>query len=266
MNLSHSLAIALRYAYLVRGNWTRFVQIFVWAILDIVLWGFITKYLDSVGQSGMSFTLALLGAVILWDFVARAQQGVSTPFLEDIWSRNLLNIFASPITVVEYIVGLTLTSIATSTLGVAAMLFLAFAAFGMSMFFFGSALGAFVLVLFLFGISIGILSIAIVLRFGPSAEWFVWPLPSVMSPFVGVFYPVTVLPAWMQVVAHVLPPTYVFEGLRSVIAGGVFDPRLFLTGLALSIGFLIVASAVFARVYRSAVNNGSIARYGSESF
>src|SRR3954462_7872611 len=107
MNLSRALAVTYRYLLLIKGSFSRVFQIFVWAALDIVLWGFLTRYLDSVGGATFSFTPVLLGAVVLWELVSRAQQGVSTPFLEDIWSHNLLNYFASPLSVVEYVFGLT---------------------------------------------------------------------------------------------------------------------------------------------------------------
>jgi ABC-2 type transport system permease protein len=266
MNTRRLFAITLRYLYLLRDNYTRLVQLFVWTILDVVLWGFITKYLDSVSTPGINFTSTLLGAVVLWDFMTRAMQGVSTPFLEDIWARNLLNFFASPLTIVEYIAGLTLASILTSAVGLFVLISLAALFFGLAIWQLGFALGAFLILLFVFGISLGIVALAIVLRLGPSAEWFVWPLPTVLSPFAGVFYPVAVMPLWMQTVAHLIPASYVFEGMRAILERGTVEYASLAWAAALDIIFLAICCTLFVRVYRAAVKSGAIARYSAESF
>src|SRR6266567_2407323 len=125
-------AILIRHWYLLRGSPARVLPLFAWVAIDIVLWGFITRYLNTVAASGSNFVPSLLGAVLLWDFLVRVMMGVTTAFLEDVWSRNFLNIFATPLEISEYVSGLVLTSIATSSLGLAVMLLLAGAAFGLS--------------------------------------------------------------------------------------------------------------------------------------
>ena len=87
-------------------------------------------------------------------------------------------------------------------------------------------LAGFVLVLFLFGMALGVAAIAIVLRMGPAAEWFVWPIPALLSPFAAVYYPLSTLPRPMQWFSRLLPPSYVFEGMRAVVAGRRFDGRI----------------------------------------
>src|SRR5579875_2493743 len=99
MTASRILAIMLRQFYLFRGSPARILPLFAWVAVDIVLWGFITRYLNSVASSGFNFVPALLGAVLLWDFLVRVMQGVTTAFLEDVWSRNFLNFFASPLSI-----------------------------------------------------------------------------------------------------------------------------------------------------------------------
>ena len=181
-----------------RGSPVRSLPMFAWVAIDIVVWGFITRYLNSMAAGRFNFVPSLLGAVLMWDFFTRIMQGVSTAFLEDVWSRNFLNLFATPLTISEYILGLVITSVATSMVGLAVMLVLATAVFGLSFFSLGALLVPFLLVLFGFGIALGILASALVLRLGPASEWLVWPLPALLSPFVGVFYPLSTLPHWMQ--------------------------------------------------------------------
>jgi ABC-2 type transport system permease protein len=259
------LAIVLRQLYLMRGSPARVLPLFAWVAIDIVLWGFITRYLNSVARPGVDFVPALLGAVLLWDFFSRVMQGVSTTFLEDVWSRNFLNLFATPLTIPEYVAGLVTSSIATSTVGLAVMLVLASAAFGLSLFAYGLLLIPFLLVLFLFGIALGIFASAVVLRLGPASEWFVWPVPALISPFAGVFYPVATLPPWMQMIARLLPPGYVFEGMRSILVGAEFSALSLLVGAALALLYILLAYTFFARVHRRAIRTGLIARYSAET-
>jgi ABC-2 type transport system permease protein len=265
MRLQRAAAIALRQASLIRGSLSRVFPLFVWVAIDVVLWGFITRYLDRVSAAGLSFAATLLGAVLLWDFLTRVMQGVTMAFFEDVWSRNFLNVFASPLSIPEYVAGLVMASVATSAIGLLVMVLVAWAAFGFTLAAYGAAVVPFLAVLFLFGIALGVVGCAIVLRLGPAAEWFVWPIPAVLSPFVGVFYPMETLPPWMQAVGRALPPSYVFEGLRSAARGEGVAAGPLLLGLALAALSVLLAGLLFHRVFRHAVRTGLVARYSAES-
>ena len=265
MQVGRSGAIFLRQLYLLRGSPARVVPLFGWVAIDIVLWGFITRYLNSGARSGFNFVPTILGAVLLWDFFTRVMQGVTMAFFEDVWSRNFLNIFATPLSIWEYLLGLVFSSIFTSSFGLVVMLVLATAVFGLSFFVYGAMLIPFLLILFAFGIALGIVASALVLRLGPAAEWFVWPIPALISPFAGVFYPVSTLPVWMQAIARVLPASYVFENMRSIVGGGAGSPAALLAGASLVLLYIAGACWVFASVYRRAVRTGLIARYSAES-
>ncbi len=219
-----------------------------------------------MANPGFNFVTVLLGAVLLWDFFTRVMQGVTMAFFEDVWSRNFLNVFASPVSVSEYLAGLVSASIVTSAVGLVVMLVLATALFGLSFLSYGGALVPFLLVLFLFGIALGIVGCSLVLRLGPSAEWFVWPIPGLLSPFAGVFYPIATLPTWMQWVARLMPPAYVFEDMRAIVTGsGGVRPASLAVGGTLAVLYVFGASLFFTRVYRKAVRTGLIARYSAES-
>ena len=258
-------ALVLRQTYLIRGSVSRLIPLFIWVAIDMVLWGFMTKYLNTVAPAGFDFVPVLLGAVLMWDFFTRVMQGVTMAFFEDVWSRNFLNLFASPMSIGEYLTGLVVSSVMTSSVGLLIMLTLATAVFGLSFFAYGTALLAFLLVLFTFGIALGILACCMVLRLGPSAEWFIWPIPAVLSPFAGVFYPIATLPRWMQLIARLLPPSYVFEGMRAIVLGRPFELSSLAAGAVLSVAAVFIACATFTRVYRHAVRSGLIARYSAES-
>jgi ABC-2 type transport system permease protein len=265
MTLQRTGAVVLRQFYLLRGSPARVLPLFAWVAIDMVLWGFITKYLNSVASSGFNFVPSLLGAVLLWDFFIRVMQGVTMAFLEDVWSRNFLNMFATPLSISEYVSGLVLSSIGTSSIGMVVMLILATMVFGLSFLAYGTMLVPYLLVLFLFGIALGIAASAIMLRLGPAAEWFIWPIPALLSPFAGVFYPLSTLPKWMQYLSRLLPPAYVFESMRKIILGGSVSASALTVGFVLAALDIVLACWFFAYIYRHAVRTGLIARYSAES-
>lgn len=265
MQVRRAAAIVLRQGYLVRGSAARVVPLFAWVAVDMVLWGFITRYLNAVTGPRFDFVPALLGAVLLWDFLTRVMQGVTMTFFEDVWARNFLNLFATPLRISEYLAGLVLSSIATSAVGLVVMLVVASLAFGLDFSTYGAMLAPFLGVLFLFGIALGVLATSLVLRLGPAAEWFIWPIPALVSPFAGVFYPVSTLPAWMRVISRALPPSYVFEGLRAIVTGRPVHSSQLVLGLVLAVLWVLLACWVFARVHRYAVRTGLIARYSAET-
>ena len=264
MRASRAFAITLRHLYLLKGSVSRVLPIFAWVTIDVILWGFITRYLNSVSLPGAGVGAALLAAVVCWGFFGRVMHGVSVAFFEDVWSRNFLNLFTTPLSVAEYIAGLVMSSVFTSLIALAVLLVMSSWLFDLSLLSHGPAIAAVLFTLFLFGIALGVASCTLVLRFGPPAEWFIWPIPAVLSPFVGVFYPVSILPAWMRIVSHCLPPTYAFEHLRALVTGGEVPIAATLPGLALAALWLVLAGLLFRGVYRSVLRSGLIARYSAE--
>ena len=165
-------------------------------------------------RSAMDFVPTLLGAVLLWDFFARVMQGVTTAFLEDVWSRNFLNLFASPLSIPEYVAGLVAPSVMTSAIGLVVMIALASGIFGLSFFSYGLLLFPFLLILFVFGIAMGVVASAIVLGSAPrrSGSSGRFRRCSRHSPACSTLS--STLPRWMQAVAFVLPPASVFDSMR----------------------------------------------------
>jgi len=137
--------------------------------------------------------------------------------------------------------------------------------FGLNFLSYGVLMIPFLAVLFLFGIALGVFACAAVLRLGPAAEWFVWPIPAVLSPFAGVFYPLSTLPRWMRGIGRLLPPSYVFDGMRAIVSGGHASGAKLLCGGSLAALYILAACAYFMRVHRQALRSGLIARYSAES-
>ena len=265
MNLRRIFAILLRYYYLLRGSPARVFSLYVWVTINMVMWGFISRYLTSISSTEFSLVPAFLGAVLLSDFMSRVTFGIVTTFFEDVWARNFLNMFASPLRIPEYLMGLVLSGIITSIGGLVLMVVGAAALFGLEPFVYGLSMLPFLLILFMTGIALGILGIALVLRLGPSCEWLVWPIPAIISPFVGVFYPIASLPQWMQHISYTLPPTYVFEGMRTILAGGAVPLQGLAVGVGLGALYILLACWFFLTTYRRAIRTGVIARYSAEN-
>ena len=264
MNFIRIYAIFIRQMFLFRHNFIRLFSIFLWVGLDIIIWGFLTRYLNLIGKSGFSFVPVLLGAVVFWNFLVHSQQGVMRPFLEDVWARNFINIFGSPLTIKEYAFGLILSSIVTSAAGLFVMVSLAGIFFGYTFFKLGLLLLPFLFILSLSGLALGIFTVALVLRFGPSVEWLAWPIPFIVSPLAGVFYPISVLPKFLQIISRIVPPSYVFEGMRSVIFTGKLSLFSLGIGGVLALVYLVIMYFFFVYVYRIVLRKGLIARFTAE--
>ena len=261
MNPTRIYAVFLRQVFLLKKSPSRLTGIFFWPLIDIFLWGVFSTYLIRTGGNTVNLLTIILGALILWNFLVRVQHGITTSFLEDVWSRNFINFFASPLSLNEYVAGLMVTSIFACAISMAALVLFAWLLFAYNIFTLGFVLIPFAVILFLSGWAFGILVTAIILRLGPSIEILAWSLSALISPLSGVFYPVTALPFYLQPVARILPPTYVFEGMRKVMQTGVFDWQIFSTGLILSIIFFFAAYFFLILTYRRVLRLGLTTRF-----
>ena len=251
-------AMILRHWYLLTSSWPRLLELIYWPVLQLVTWGFSQAY---ISQNAGFFAKAggtFIGAVILWDILFRGQLGFSMSFLEEMWSKNLGNLLMSPLKVSEYLISLMIMSVIRLMIGVIPMTILAIAFFGFNLLGFGFALVAFFCNLIFTSWSIGIFVSGLVLRNGLGAESIVWTLMFVMLPLACIYYPVSVLPAWLQYVAWALPPTYVFEGMRALLIDHTFRADLMLDSLALNAVLFVASFVIFLALLRSAKRQGSL--------
>lgn len=266
--MSRIYAIFLRQIFLIKSNPTRLVSIFLWSAIDIIQWGFISKYLGSLGQATFDYITVILGAIILWEFISRIQQGIMTGFLEDIWSQNFINFFASPLKIRDYLSGLVLSGVASSFLSFLVLVITAGFIFGYNIFKIGLLLLPFIFILFLFGTAMGIFVSAIIFRLGPSAEWLAWPIPLILSLFSGVFYPISALPSSLQILAKFIPASYVFESIRAIISTPALTIGLganLLLATVVAVIYLFLAYWMFIKIYRYNLRTGAISRFSAES-
>src|SRR5689334_10559021 len=206
-------AMVLRYWYLLRSSFARLIELIYWPTVQMLMWGFLQTYL--AGQSSLYARAGgvLIGAVMLWDVLFRGQLGFSISFLEEMWSRNLGNLMISPLRPLEFVCALMIMSIVRLAIGMVPVSLLAIAFFGFNIWGMGLALAAFFLNLILTSWSVGIVVSGVVMRNGMGAETLAWTVMFLIMPVICVYYPVSVLPEWLQQIAWLLPPTYVFEGM-----------------------------------------------------
>jgi ABC-2 type transport system permease protein len=210
-------AMVLRYAYLMRRSWPRVMEMFYWPTMQMILWGFITQFFLTHSSWLVEAGGMLLAAVLLWDVMFRGQLGVSLAFYEEMYSRNLGHLFVTPLRPYELICALLSISLIRTLAGVGGAALLAIPLYHYSVFEMGLPLLGFVANLLVMGWSIGLLVSALVLRNGLGAESLAWVAIFAIAPVSGIYYPVDVLPAWLQPVAAMLPSSHVFEGMRSLL-------------------------------------------------
>ncbi|OGN28069.1 MAG: hypothetical protein A3A33_03985 [Candidatus Yanofskybacteria bacterium RIFCSPLOWO2_01_FULL_49_25] len=263
MKINHIYSIVLRQVILNKRSWGRWTGILYWPTIDLLVWGTLSIYIQKAGGQEFNVFVFLIGSVILMNFIWRTQQGVAVSFLEDVWTRNFVNLFSSPLTIGEYSVGLVVTAIFRVGFSIGILCILAWLLYTFNIFVFGFYLMPFLAILFLFSIAIGFFSVGITLRIGPSAEALVWSIPAIISPLSGAMYPVSVLPGFIQKIALALPSTYVFEGMRGVIATGSYDHRLLWIGFALSVVYLALGTWYIFLSYRTVLRRGLFSRFST---
>lgn len=250
--------MVLRYWYLLRGSWPRIAELAYWPTVQMLLWGFLSKFMATNSSWVAQGVGVFLGAVMLWDVFFRGQLGVSISFLEEMWSRNMGHLFASPLRPYEWVGALFAMSMIRTLIGTIPAALLAIPIFGYSVFEMGWPLLAFFASLLVMGWWLALIVISLILRYGMGAEGLAWMAVFIMAPVSAVYYPVTVLPTWLQSVSWALPTTYVFEGMRAVLFGDGFQPNLFLGAVMLNLLYISIGTLVFMWSFRDARNRGSL--------
>ncbi len=255
-------AMVLRYVYLLRGSWPRIVELAYWPLMQVVLWGFISKFLATNSTWVAQGAGVLIGAVLLWDVLFRGQLGFSISFLEEMWSRNLANLFVSPLRPYEFVIALALMSLIRTLIGVVPAALLAIVFYSYSIFTLGAPLLAFFFLLLMLGWAMGLVITALIMRFGLGAESLAWIAIFAIAPLSGVFYPIAILPEWLQTVSWALPSAYVFEGMRAIIFDDVVRIDYLVRALALNFVYLIAGGAYFLHTFHVTRRQGLLINVG----
>jgi len=258
MNLHRVFAIVIRHYFTAIHQLERFFDVLISPVLMIVLWGFLSKYIQGLNTS----TLAsfLLGGIILWAIFEKVGTDIGVNFMFDIWDRNFINVMATPITFLEYLTGLVIVSFIKILLTLLSMFLIASIFYNFQITSLGFGLILFALNLFIFASSFGIFNISLVLRFGHSIGPLTWILPFFVQPFAAVFYPVSILPSFLQKVAYLIPISHVFEGMRQVLKTGQFSIEQFWTAFILNLIYLALSISFFAFILKKVLKSGKLVK------
>lgn len=255
-------ALILRHLYVLRSSWPRLLELAYWPTVQMITWGFVTRFFlehsSWVAQAGG----VLISAVLLWDVLFRANLGVSLTFMEEMWARNLGQLFLSPLRPAELVVALTAMSLVRTAISVAPAALLALPFFDVWVFSLGPPLVAFFANLMVMGWCIGLIVSAVVLRFGLGAESMAWVAIFLISPLSGIYYPIATLPGWLQPVAWTLPSAYVFEGMRAVLFEHAFRMDLFLGAVLLNGLWFVGSTVLLLRMFEVARVRGLLLQQG----
>ncbi len=255
-------AMVLRYVYLLRGSWARTFELIYWPTIQMVLWGFMSQFLATNSSWVARAGGVLLAAVMLWDVLFRGQLGVSVSFLEEMWSRNLGHLFVSPLRPYEWVLSLLAMSFLRVMIGMVPAALLAIPLYHYSIFTLGLPLIAFFSLLLVMGWALGLAITALILRHGLGAESLAWLAIFLISPVSAIYYPVSVLPYWLQPVSWALPSAHIFEGMRAVMFEGVFRLDHFFWAAGLDVLYLAIGGVIFLLSFRRARRSGALLQMG----
>jgi ABC-2 type transport system permease protein len=256
------MAIARRHAYVLQRSPHRLFDILVWPAVDTLLFGSIGVFAASRAESGaQQVALYLLAGVVLWHVVYQAQIAVATGFLEETWSRNVLNLLVTPMREWEYLAGVALFGLFKLVAGVGAVALIAWFAYAFSITSMGFGLLPVAALLLAIGWAIALFVIGLVLRFGSGAEALAWGVLFTLMPLSGVFYPVAALPGVLIPIANVLPTTHAFAAGRGLVTDGVMRWDEFGVAAVGTAAMLVAALAFVVWMLRVFRARGFITRY-----
>ncbi len=258
MNFNRIFAIILRHFYTTIHQLERFFDVIISPVLMLILWGFLSKYVQNIESS----TLAsfLLGGMILWMIFEKVSTDIGINFMFEIWDRNIINLLASPITFLEFLTGLLTISFIKIIIAFGSMWLMASIFYNFQITSLGFGLALLWINLFIFAVAFGIFNVSLILRYGHSIGPLTWILPFLVQPFAAVFYPISVLPDIFQKIAFVIPISHVFEGMRYAFETNQFDYNNFWAALVLNAIYMSVSVAFFTFTFRKALRSGSLVK------
>ena len=262
MNLNRMYALSVRHLYLIKGSFPRILDLIYWPTIQIILWGFISKFFTLYSEYYSNTVGVILSCAILYDFLFRSSISFNMLFLEEIWSRNFTNLFVAPLKISEIITSLTFTALIRTLIGIVPAIILMSPLFGVSIIDMGPSLFLLFLSLYMFGTTLGILVTSGLLRFGPSFENTAWSSLFLLAPLGCVYYPLTILPEWLQIISKFLPLVYVFEEARSILVNSVVNYENIFKALLLNIFYFIISIFIFYLSFYGARKKGTLVNMG----
>jgi ABC-2 type transport system permease protein len=262
MNWNKIFALSLRHIYLIKGSFPRILDLIYWPTIQIFLWGFISKFFTLNSTYYENTVGIILSAAILYDFLFRSSISYNMMFLEEIWSRNFTNLFIAPIKLSEIIAALTFTAIFRTMIGLVPAALLAIPFFGVSILKIGAPLIFLLITLYIFGVTLGLLVTSGLVRFGPSFENIAWASLFFLAPLGCIYYPIEVLPEWLQIIAKFLPLVHIFEEMRNILIYDIINYIQIFKAILISFLYFVIGVVTFYLSYSGARNRGTLINIG----
>jgi len=262
VNWNKIFALSLRHVYLIKGSFPRILDLIYWPTIQIFLWGFISKFFTLNSSYYENTVGIILSAAILYDFLFRSSISYNMMFLEEIWSRNFTNLFIAPIKLSEIIAALTFTAIFRTMIGLVPAALLAIPFFGVSILKIGAPLIFLLITLYIFGVTLGLLVTSGLVRFGPSFENIAWASLFFLAPLGCIYYPVEILPEWLQIIAKLLPLVHIFEEMRNILIYDIINYSQIFKAILISFLYFVIGVITFYLSYSGARNRGTLINIG----
>ena len=262
MNWNKIFALSLRHIYLIKGSFPRILDLIYWPTIQIFLWGFISKFFTLNSTFYENTVGIILSAAILYDFLFRSSISYNMMFLEEIWSRNFTNLFIAPIKLSEIIAALTFTAIFRTLIGLVPAALLAIPFFGVSILKIGTPLIFLLITLYIFGVTLGLLVTSGLVRFGPSFENIAWASLFFLAPLGCIYYPIEILPDWLQIISKLLPLVYIFEEMRNILIYDIINYSQIIKAILIAFIYFVFGIVIFYMSYSGAKNRGTLINIG----
>lgn len=255
LRLRRLMAFWLRHIYPLRRDFDLLSDMLYWPIIDVIVWGITSQWLGS-GSGETSLAGAVLTGLILWNIIWRSQSEVSRNLIDEIWNNNIVNLFSTPLSVGEWMVGVLSLSLMKMSFTVTIISSIIMALYRVNVLALGWWLIPFFIGAVMSGWWVGFIAAGIVIRWGPKVQTVVWTLPGVLLPFSVVFFPLALLPSALKPISYALPTTYIFESMRSVLIHGTVDWRFLVISFGLNILYLLGSMFWFLRSFKKSLQLG----------
>lgn len=256
MNLNRIVAVIMRHLFAFKRNLDRLSDSFYWPTMDIVIWGLTSAWVQKSQTDIPHFLLVMLTAIVFWQVVWRANYEISVNMLQEFWDQNLVNLFSSPLTVGEWVTAVLLIGVIKVLMAVGFCSLVVFVLYKLNIYTLGWMFLPFLVMLMLSGWILGFVGASFIIRYGQKVQTIAWTMGFLFAPFSAVYYPLNVLPQWVQTVSHFLPTMYIFEGMRSIIFTGQMPLDMLAKSFVLNVLYLTLAILLFLYMFEKSRAKG----------